>query len=76
MKKLIPPQKFREIVFQLLYSQDFAPLDSEESIPFMMNELKVKHETKEQALFWTFFDKRLTNIYINPTMADIQGSKL
>jgi len=37
----LPPQKFREIVFQLLYSQDFSPLDSEESIPFMMNELKV-----------------------------------
>ncbi len=37
----LPPQKFREIVFQLLYSQDFAPIDSAESIPFMMHELKV-----------------------------------
>jgi len=37
----LPPQKFREIVFQLLYSQGFAPIESEESIPFMMNELKV-----------------------------------
>ena len=37
----LPPQKFREIVFQLLYSQDFAPIDAAESIPFMMHELKV-----------------------------------
>ena len=37
----LQPQKFREIVLQLLYSQDFAPLDSKESIPFMMHELKV-----------------------------------
>ncbi len=37
----LPPQKFREIVFQLLYSQDFTPIDPAESIPFMMHELKV-----------------------------------
>ena len=37
----LPPQKFREIVLQLLYSQDFSPIESEESIPFMMHELKV-----------------------------------
>jgi N utilization substance protein B len=37
----LPPQKFREIVLQLLYSQDFSPLDEAESIPFMMHELKV-----------------------------------
>lgn len=36
----LPPQKFREIVFQLLYSQDFAE-NSPESIPFMMETLKV-----------------------------------
>jgi N utilization substance protein B len=35
----LPPQKFREAVFQILYSQDFAP-ELEEIIPFMMGELK------------------------------------
>ncbi len=38
---MLPPQKFREIVFQLLYSHDFSPLEAEDSIPFFMNELKV-----------------------------------
>lgn len=37
----LPPQKFREIVVQLLYSQDFTPVNPVEMIPFMMNELKV-----------------------------------
>ena len=37
----LPAQKFREIVIQLLYSQEFAQIDPVESIPFMMNELKV-----------------------------------
>jgi N utilization substance protein B len=37
----LPPQKFREIVVQLLYSQAFADLDAKETIPFMMKELKV-----------------------------------
>lgn len=37
----LPPQKFREIVFQILYSRDFDPGDEEEMIPFMMQELKV-----------------------------------
>lgn len=37
----LPPQKFREIVLQILYSQDFAPDQEEEMIPFMMHELKV-----------------------------------
>jgi N utilization substance protein B len=38
---MLPPQKFREIVFQLLYSHDFSPLEIGESVPFMMGELKV-----------------------------------
>ncbi len=37
----LPPQKFREIVFQVLYSQGFTSIDPENLIPFMMNELKV-----------------------------------
>ena len=41
----LPPQKFREILLQLLYSQDFAPIDIAESIPFMMHELKVTRRT-------------------------------
>jgi len=45
----LPPQKFREIVFQLLYSQDFAALDPAESIPFMMHELKVTRRSMVEA---------------------------
>lgn len=37
----LPPQKFREIVLQVLFSRDFIPGEEEEMIPFMMNELKV-----------------------------------
>jgi transcription antitermination protein NusB len=37
----LAPQKFREIVFQLLYSSDFEGGFEEEMIPFMMHELKV-----------------------------------
>ena len=46
----LPPQKFREIVFQLLYSQDVADLDVDESIPFIMNELKVTRRAVQEAL--------------------------
>ncbi len=35
----LPPQKFREAVFQILYSQDFGS-ESEEIVPFMMQELQ------------------------------------
>jgi N utilization substance protein B len=37
----LPPQKFREIVFQILYSYDFDAGEEDEMIPFMMHELKV-----------------------------------
>lgn len=37
----LPQQKFREIVFQILYSRDFDPQEIEEMIPFMMHQLKV-----------------------------------
>lgn len=37
----LAPQKFREIVFQLLYSCDFEATSDEEMVPFMMHELKV-----------------------------------
>jgi len=38
---MLPPQKFREIVFQILYSADFISGEEGEMIPFMMQELKV-----------------------------------
>ncbi len=41
----LPPQKFREIVIQLLYSQDFTAIDPVFTVPFMMNELKVTKRT-------------------------------
>ncbi|MBS0626457.1 MAG: transcription antitermination factor NusB [Verrucomicrobia bacterium] len=37
----LPPQKFREIVFQILFSRDFDPDEGGEIVPFLMNELKV-----------------------------------
>jgi N utilization substance protein B len=46
----LPPQKFREIVIQLLFSSNFAPLDPVQSIPFMMNELKVTKKTLIEVL--------------------------
>lgn len=36
-----PPQKFREIVFQLLYSLDISGSAEAELIPFLMQELSV-----------------------------------
>ena len=35
----IPQQKFREVVFQLLYSFDLGLSSEEEMIPFLMKEL-------------------------------------
>lgn len=43
----LPPQKFREIVFQILYSSDFPGLDREETALMLMGELKV---TKKSVL--------------------------
>lgn len=37
----LPPQKFREIVFQMLYSSEFLGTDPEETSLMLMNELKV-----------------------------------
>ncbi len=49
-KKLmpLPPQKFREAVFQILYSADFGS-ESEEMIPFMMEELKTTRRAMVEA---------------------------
>ena len=43
----LPPQKFREIVFQILYSSDFPSPETEETALMLMNELKV---TKKSVL--------------------------
>ena len=45
----LPPQKFREIVFQILYSHGFEPDEREEIVPFMMNELKVTRRVMHDA---------------------------
>lgn len=37
----LPPQKFREIVFQILYSSDFPSPETEETALMLMGELKV-----------------------------------
>ena len=44
----LPPQKFREAVFQILYSYDFGA-GSEEMIPFMMQELQATRRAMSDA---------------------------
>lgn len=46
----LPPQKFREIVFQLLYSQDFSEVQDEDMTPFIMQQLTVSKSTVREAL--------------------------
>jgi transcription antitermination protein NusB len=43
-------QKFREIVFQLIYSADFSGDNDEEMIPFMMQQLAVTKNVMRQAI--------------------------
>ena len=45
----LSPQKFREIVFQLLFSQDFVPME-EEMLDFMMHQLAVPKSIMKKAL--------------------------
>ncbi len=45
----LPPQKFREIVLQMLFAQDFAPVDAEETIPFFMEEHQVTKKSTLEA---------------------------
>ena len=45
----LPPQKFREIVFQLLYSQGFISVERDSAIPFYMAELKVTRRSVAEA---------------------------
>jgi N utilization substance protein B len=44
----LPPQKFREAVFQILYSADFD-VAVEEIVPFMMHELKTTRRAMSDA---------------------------
>jgi N utilization substance protein B len=44
----LPPQKFREAVFQILFSQDFGSA-SDEMVSFMMEELKTTRRTMTDA---------------------------
>lgn len=44
----LPPQKFREAVFQILYSSDFGS-EPEEMVPFMMEELKTTRKAMLEA---------------------------
>ena len=46
---MLPPQKFREIVFKILYSADFIGGEEGEMIPFMMQELKVTKRSMVEA---------------------------
>ena len=42
-------QRFREIVFQLLYSHDFSKADEEDMLPFMMKEFLVPRKKIAEA---------------------------
>jgi transcription antitermination protein NusB len=46
----IPQQKFREIVFQLIYSADFADSLDEDMIPLMMEQLTVTKKVMREAV--------------------------
>lgn len=46
----LSPQKFREIVLQLLYSSDVAQAEDEDMLPFLMRELKVTKRVMRDAL--------------------------
>ena len=45
----LPQQKFREIVFQLLFSSDFSSFEEEEMTDFMMKQLYVTKKTMREA---------------------------
>ena len=45
----LPPQKFREIVFQIIYSADFPTPDTEATALMLMGELKVTKKSVCQA---------------------------
>ena len=46
----LPQQKFREIVFQLMYSHDLAQADDEDMIAMMMPQLEVTKKNIVEAL--------------------------
>ncbi len=48
-KVSLPQQKFREIVFQLLYSKDMGKADEEDMIPLLMKQLSVTRKSVRQA---------------------------
>lgn len=45
----LPPQKFREAVFQILYAKDFDSSSETEIVPFMMQELKTTRRAMGEA---------------------------
>ena len=45
----LSPQKFREIVFQLLYSHDFVLGEEDDMIDFMMEQLSVTKKSMKEA---------------------------
>jgi N utilization substance protein B len=45
----LPQQKFREVVFQMLYSLDVGPTSDEEMLPFLMKESATTKKTVKNA---------------------------
>lgn len=57
----LPPQKFREIVLQLLYSHDMGRSNDTDMLPFLMAELSVAkpHVVKAQARAHNIREKQI-----------------
>lgn len=49
MSTTLPPQKFREVIFQLLFSQDANNNDAHGLCDFLMDELKVSRKNMKEA---------------------------
>ncbi|MGA8164816.1 MAG: transcription antitermination factor NusB [Waddliaceae bacterium] len=45
----LPQKKFREMVFQMLYSYDFSQVSEEEIVPFLMQKLAVTKKAARDA---------------------------
>lgn len=77
----LPQQKFREIVFQLLYSYDLGKSHEEDMLPLIMKELSVTRKAVKEAAeraqkiqeMWPEIDKEITQSSQSYTFERIQS---
>lgn len=67
----LPQQKFRELVFQLLYSRDIGKPNDEDIIPLLMKELSIPKKTVKEGLarMEQIIDKKEIDSLITQTSA-------